>query len=194
MGRRIKDIILGTRFSKLTVIAFGDNIDRGAGKHVRWWCRCDCGKDHLVQGTSLRNGSITSCGCTRIEKQIAAIRRRYPISRQCPEYTSWFGACARCKYPKNKAYAYYGGRGIRMCDRWQSPQGFQHFYVDMGPKPEPKRAYSLDRINVNGNYEPTNCRWALRAVQHANRRSFADLLQLECGCARCPVHHPPKAP
>ena len=82
------------------------------------------------------------------------------------EYRSWSSMLARCTNPKNDHYHNYGGRGIKVCKRWKK---FVNFYADMGPKPTPK--HSLDRIDVNGNYEPTNCRWATTKEQRSNTRN-----------------------
>lgn len=87
-----------------------------------------------------------------------------------PEHNSWSAMKQRCFDPKFKYYYNYGGRGIKVCDRWLGPYGFQHFLEDMGEKPEPKKDYSLDRINADGNYCPENCRWATRYEQSANRK------------------------
>lgn len=84
-----------------------------------------------------------------------------------PEYASWYSANRRCSRPSDPGYPAYGARGIRVCDRWAWPGGFERFLVDMGPRP---KGTSLDRIDVNGNYEPGNCRWADDETQRTNRR------------------------
>ena len=85
-----------------------------------------------------------------------------------PEYTNWANMCYRCTYPKNPRYQHYGGRGIKVCDRWREKEGFKNFLDDMGHKPTAQ--HSIDRINVNGNYEPSNCRWATPLQQAITRR------------------------
>ena len=87
------------------------------------------------------------------------------MARRSSEYTSWAGMRGRCNNPKVKCYPYYGGRGITVCDRWSS---FENFLEDMGSKPTPH--HTLDRINSDGIYEPSNCRWATRYEQRINQR------------------------
>ena len=100
---------------------------------------------------------------------------KWPLARPCerhdkaggPEYRSWRGMKQRCDNPNCDDYKNYGARGIKICERWKS---FKNFYDDMGPRPEPKDQYSLDRIDNNGNYEPGNCRWATYSQQRQNQR------------------------
>lgn len=93
--------------------------------------------------------------------------RRYGQTSH-PLYTTWMGMKQRCSNPRHKAYRYYGGRGIQICDRWLGEHGFANFLADMGERPE---GHSIDRINNDGNYEPGNCRWATATIQGANKRS-----------------------
>lgn len=87
--------------------------------------------------------------------------------RKSPEYFVWRGFVTRCENPNNHAFAHYGGRGITVCARWR--QSFAEFYADMGPRPSPK--HSIDRIDVDGDYEPSNCRWATATTQIRNKRN-----------------------
>ena len=94
-------------------------------------------------------------------------------NRYLSEYGAWKNAIGRCFNPRTKQYADYGGRGISVCPEWNLPypEGFENFLASMGAKPSPE--LTLDRMDNDGNYEPTNCRWATRTQQVANRRSFA---------------------
>lgn len=98
----------------------------------------------------------------KVQRVVGENRRKHPL------YATYCAMRARCYAKSCPKYHYYGGRGIKMCDRWLGPYGFTHFVEDMGPKPSPE--YSIDRTNNDGNYEPGNCRWATKAEQTANRR------------------------
>lgn len=130
------------------------------GKTV-WSCRCECGEELVVVGSNLTSGNTESCGCLHLD----TITRHggYETS----EYRIWDGMKGRCLNPDNDAYGDYGGRGIRVCDRWRD--SFAAFLEDVGPRPSP--LHSLDRIDVNGHYEPNNVRWATHKVQQRNRRN-----------------------
>lgn len=118
---------------------------------------CKCGREYLIRINLLNVRD--SCGKCR-----GGIKthRLY----KTPEYRAWKGMRGRCNNTKDTRYASYGGRGIKVCDRWDS---FKNFYTDMGPKPSPK--HSLDRIDNDGNYEPSNCRWAINKIQVNNTRA-----------------------
>ena len=132
---------------------------------------CDCGTSKSIRMDHIENGKIVSCGC--YVREITSKRnyvhggsasKEHPCT---PEFTCWTQIRGRCGNPNNKAYKYYGGRGITICERWHS--SFENFLSDMGPRPDDK--HSIDRIDVNGNYEPDNCRWATKHQQARNTRA-----------------------
>jgi hypothetical protein len=133
-------------------------VDRGPNDSARssqWVCRCACGTERLVRADRLRAGKSKSCGCQRVS-----------MRGLTAEGVCWRGMKQRCRNPNNPAYPSYGGRGITVCERWNS---FENFYADMGPRPSPQ--HSIDRWpNNDGNYEPGNCRWATKSEQNENRR------------------------
>jgi hypothetical protein len=147
------------------------------GNRVYWQCFCDpelggCGKEKPVNGASLRNAVTKSCGCMRREITVAKNTRHGHAAREAkhPEYAIWSGMIKRCCNEKTRCYPDYGGRGIRVCDRWR--HSFPNFLADMGPRPEPRELYSIDRIDPDGNYEPGNCKWAVAKEQVHNRRPW----------------------
>jgi hypothetical protein len=117
-------------------------------------------------GGNLRSGDVRSCGC--LQREIIARRNRthgHSVrGAETPTYRSWKAMHTRCTNPNPSTWAHYGGRGIEICERWRS---FESFLEDMGERPE---GTSIDRIDVDGNYEPGNCRWATPTEQRANRR------------------------
>lgn len=166
--------LTGQRFGMLTVIGLAERT-----KATRWKCVCDCGKETIVTSQNLRRGGFYSCGCNRtgITSVIARKRRvcytdetingGRPITTH-PLYACWASMIERCTNPKCAEYKNYGGRGISVCDRWVGKNGFENFVSDMGPKPD--KTYSIDRIDVNGNYCAENCRWATPKEQCRNLR------------------------
>lgn len=164
MGARIN--MTGERFGTQVVLAAaGVDLHRQA----LWLVRCDCGTERKVQGGKLRRGESTSCGCGKPAKCAAANIKHGAASRGrlTPEYRTWSNMIFRCENPAGKSYRDYGGRGIRVCERWRND--FAVFLADMGLKPSAK--HEVDRINNDGDYEPNNCRWATRRQNARNKRS-----------------------
>ena len=157
--------ISGKRYGRLLVLGLCD--DSGNYSHAHWLCKCDCGNTHAAAGTKLRSGEILSCGCYRKDNTTALMTRHGHSKRGnvSKTYMVWQSMINRCNRPTSKDFKYYGARGIQVCVRWTD--SFELFLLDMGEKPD---GLSIDRVNNDGNYEPSNCRWATATEQQANSR------------------------
>jgi hypothetical protein len=160
-GNKFVDLT-GYRFGRLTVLECVGHYENDS--HHRWKCRCECGKISIVAVNHLRCGRTRSCGC--LQKQLAGQRARTHGMTKSLEYRSWLAMRKRCSDPKHPLYHRYGGRGILIDFRWLGKNGFKHFLDDMGPSPSAR--HTLDRIDNDGHYEPSNCRWVTRKEQCRN--------------------------
>ncbi len=162
--------IINNKYNKLTAIEFSHK--EGRQNRQKWLFRCKCGAVRILDKGKVTGGYTKSCGCLLIQNRNSFVLRSttHGLSggraKKKPEYKSWCSMKGRCCNQKNKAFKDYGGRGIKVCDRWLN--SFENFLADMGERPTPK--HSIDRINNDGNYEPSNCRWATRLQQGRNKR------------------------
>jgi hypothetical protein len=144
-----------------------DIINKGGRRRTAWFCNCECGELNIVVNIDgVRTGNIRSCGCIANER-IAKLNLSHGAScngKETREYKSWQKAKERCYNINSPKYKNYGGRGISMCAAWKN--NFAQFLKDMGSRPN---GLTLERINVDGNYEPSNCRWASKAEQSLNK-------------------------
>ncbi len=149
---------MNMKFGLLTILKeVKPKISKSGRKYKRLLCICDCGVQTIVYDNNLRYGYTKSCGCLRGENHGL---------RETPEYRTWKAMRRRCFSPSDKKFKSYGGRGISICKEWDS---FPQFLSDMGTRPS--KQHSIDRINNDGNYSPSNCRWAITTQQNRNRRT-----------------------
>lgn len=156
-------IIAGEVNGRLTAIKFHSSTKQGR----RWEFQCTCGQVIVALVYNVLSENTTSCGCYRRELPTMS-RVKHGGNRTTSKhelYSTWTSMRARCNNPNQPNYPNYGGRGIKICSRWDD---FALFILDMGPKPTPE--HSIDRVDNDGDYEPNNCQWATRSEQNSNQR------------------------
>ncbi len=156
-----KILLSGQKFGRLLVL---HEDESKAYKEPHWVCKCDCGNTKSLPSFRIRKGITKSCGC--LASETCAMRGYRHGGFGTVEYASWNAMLSRCYNNKVDSYKHYGGRGIVVCEEWLK---FENFIRDMGKKP--RKNYSIDRIDVDGNYEKSNCRWATPKVQSRNKRN-----------------------
>ena len=166
MVRKIQDLT-GKKFGRLIVIAQAESYRKPSGQVVtRWICRCKCGNKVIVRATNLKIGNTNSCGC--LKSDVLRSNRVIHGLYNTKLYKTWSNMKQRCYNSNSDDYYNYGGRGITVCDEWlNSFQKFYNWSINNGYKEE----LTIDRINVNGNYEPIKCRWITNAEQQNNKRN-----------------------
>lgn len=153
--------ITGQKFDRLTAMKY-------IGK-FKWLCICDCGNKHICYGGDLRQGKVRSCGCLRNERVREVIGTHYSSKEKL--WYVWNDMRYRCEKPYHHAYNHYGGRGVKVCKEWHDYINFKNWAIDNGYT----KGLTIDRIDVNGNYEPNNCRWIPQAEQVKNTRRNLDI-------------------
>lgn len=153
---------VGLKINRLTLIEVEEPNKSDKSRRYGTWL-CECGKTRRIRIDQVKSGNTTSCGCAM----------KHPAPRnKMSEYFIYHNMIKRCYSPNDMNFKNYGARGITICDRWL--EGFENFYEDMGPRPG--KGYSIERIDVNGNYEPSNCKWATSTEQNRNRRDTIRLI------------------
>lgn len=169
--KKCKDLT-GMQFGRLVAL----KMERESPKSDYWLCRCACGNEKVIRCDSLLSGKTKSCGC--LLRESASHRAKKHGMCKSKIYAVFYGMHSRCENTKDVAYKYYGGRGIDVCKEWSGEHGFETFY-SWALKNGYHEGLTLDRINTNGIYEPSNCKWSTRLEQQQNIRSNVIVI---CDC------------
>ena len=151
--------LIGEKFKRLTPVK-----ETRLRNRIAWICVCDCGNTKTVTSDDLKQKKVLSCGC--LKKELDKTRKLKHGNSKTKIYNCWIGMIDRCTNPENSRYPSYGGRGIRVCERWMT---LENFIEDMSPRPDGK--VSIERIDNNKGYYPDNCKWATDSEQQSNKRN-----------------------
>lgn len=166
--------LTGKKFGRLTVIR-RLKPEEVETRQYNWLCQCECGNFVKASANKLKTGHTKSCGCLRDEFSIGDKTRTHGLRHSTRLYHIYATMKQRCNNPNNSQYKNYGGRGIKVCDEWNDKNGFKAFYdwaISAGfDESKPWQEQTIDRIDVNGNYEPSNCRWVTNLEQQRNKRT-----------------------
>lgn len=186
--------LTGIRFARLVALRPSGSSRAGG---VSWLCRCDCGAEITCSGKNLRSGNTKSCGCLNSQKVSERNQSKTTHGMtNTATFTVWVNMKQRCTNPKHNSYHRYGGRGIKVCERWM--HSFENFLADMGERPFPDA--EIDRKDNDGGYEPDNCRW-VTSEQNKNNRAVSRKITFdgktqtisqwaqEIGCSRQALRH-----
>jgi hypothetical protein len=160
--------LTGHKYGRLAVL-------RKTGKQKKgiyyWFCRCDCGNNTVVKSGNLRSGVVKSCGCLPLEMHIKRLTTHGlsigPDGKHPKLYRVWTQMRQRLTNPNDHNFKYYGARGIKRCSEWDDYEVFHKWAMENGYE----EGLSIDRIDPDGDYEPSNCRWVTQLVQQNNRRN-----------------------
>lgn len=163
--------LIGIKFNRLTVIDKAERPKNYKDRHSFWLCECECGNSITISRNRLVTGHTKSCGCLKLEhaEYMGSKNKKHGL-RTSRIYEVWKNMSRRCNNPEDSAYVYYGERGISICDEWSGEIGLLNFYnwaLANGYRDD----LTIDRINSNGNYEPSNCRWTDMGTQNRNKNN-----------------------
>lgn len=167
--QRQKYDLTGKKFGRLLVVKAESASN--SKRNIVWKCLCDCGNETQAVGSELRSGHKRSCGCLHLDVLLETHTKHghARAGQLSPTYVSWASMHTRCSNENSSNFKHYGWRGISVCERWKS---FENFLADMGERPD---GMSLDRIDVDGNYEPSNCKWSHQSEQVKNQRRYKNV-------------------